>query len=1278
MSIEEVAESEGATSASWNSGRVFDVQLRDAAAALLEFSERHTANSLAAICLETSADVQHAVEQIDVNARSVVEMLRNENSALRSALLQVVKDSSEAVADALASASRLKPQATSDDDMEGTTENALLATERFDHHAHDAALNHLSKLVEDLTTENVELRCRLAQVEGSSVPQDDYNALKSAMFDLESELQRYCTQADESLIQLEERAALDIGVSKAEGTACTSELVRDETLPPQVSIVHHDALWNAAIREVEEKAIWTSNQRKDMARVQEIEEENVKLQSRAETLQADLENSKKTIETLTADYEVLSKQNEALMGQFISLLETSQQLATQYQVAADGRSSLSSAPPGADTPPQQPVDGRRVLDIPWSTGRSAIKSVRSRDPNSYLLDAAAATASAIINVTANSTAGFGGAKASYSTRLHPNDNTYTPDSPAAQSSTYRKFSIAEVREAASKYSLHSIEDLARRNQELLRDKFVLQEELSTLHSKLSRLELQLPVRDARRESPLHSAAPHHKRIRSEQTTDAAHTSYSVDAATETCALQELHEVRPGHYPVTSESNSPSAAVVAPPPKDSVIDWSLLTQLSEMHEQFAVQCHAKLGYITGRHAQQTVDALIHATVQYGMRALEAERECQLAKAAYDVALEDIAVRDALNSQQLENLQALLTLALADSKPDGATSRESDELPLSRPSDDRDVRSLVALLRSAAAKETMLQELIRQTPARAQFAASAALPSEAECKLREQEAVSNELQTQLSIERERSARHLQSLHSEKVRHMNTMERMWQAEQSADEARSALLAMQASNERMYTTDQMRAVEAAFEECRQQLVDVSNELERQRATVVEAQHSSARELADMQNTVDRMASNSARLEEELRDERAALAVNQRKLQDTQHMLCVANADAVSLRQTADETQHALQFHVNLVEELKQVLLSQSCTEQLLMSLYPGDSALATLMARDRYLADENITLKKQLTDADAQCVLFSQSINELTATIQLLRDEKKLLEVERHVLSSSATQQAASHKELVLAHELHAATHRVAELTTRCEQLALREKMLEERVESLASDPISLNVRKYGVQRANTLEEQIAELHEQRNEVSKNLAVTEELHAGALKEIEGLKTACAAQDEKLIEMAQLLESQSSVSARQASRIEELSTQAVELQAAVANKRKELTELETKLTSCQREVGDLNTRVLHAHNAERMAKEDSSKLMQDNLTLIAQLNELTEALTRVESEHRATKAALATQTAALASALKAQAASARFSREAQSTSASRKNAISFRDAAARSAALGS
>ncbi|CUG90754.1 Hypothetical protein, putative [Bodo saltans] len=862
-----------------------------------------------------------------------------------------------------------------------------------------------------------------------------------------------------------------------------------------------------------------------------------------------------------------------------------------------------------------------------------------------------------------------------------------PRQPYNTSSTYRRFTKEDIASSAEKYSIQSIGDLVRRNQKLIGQ--ATEMELENANLRAENVKLELRVGKQQQESTVQSDASSPrssaKRSRVEgEPQQQRQTALTADAATLTDSASELlfwHEQSSSQSPFVTHAagvdsaphalsrSSQGAAVTA---TAEPLYWTLVNLLSESHRSLIAALDEQMAIVSGEHARNASDALLRSTVAYAARTLRAEYEATVAKTAYEEALEDLHVRDALVPQHLEAIRQIAEHALhrSRSNADAQSSETNSHNHVSSGSkhDSKDIslwNSFTQLLQSATAKEQMFTHLIQEAPTRSEL--SQTLVSIPEVKLREAEANLVEITTQLEQERSRSVVLADNLHREKLRHVETLERMWEAEQKVAEAEDSLKVMRQSSDCMFTRDQYDAVRTELAAAQMNLVQTQLALDALHDSSNQKLAEKSQALSAAQQEIDHLRHNAANLESQMAHAQSTNAALNQSLFEAHRDVQNAHAEAKLAIHHRLDMQQDLGSSQKLVEELKRALLSQECTEALLLSLFPADSSLEAVFARNRQMNMENVQLKEALAARDLQFVGVENQLVSLRAELRASEDNRQQALVELQLLhtSASAEEHKAASEAKRLALEVEGLQYRLASLQREKEQLQQREKVLEERVEVLAADPISMNVRKYGVERTRTIEQQMEEMNQRCVGLQGNVAELEAQRTTMNTTISTMANEIDVGSKRLNALDEQAADLRKTNETQQAKIESLLESETKLNEVVRSLESEISETSSALEAARQELVANVEAIKLAGVAEQRAKSNSIKLLDDNLALIQQVNDLTEVVTRIEAEHRNTKAQLASQTAALVAARSARPAVA----SAQPSTSSRKSAPSFAEA---------
>lgn len=1248
-------------------------EARAAASTLLNFSQRYTAKGLADIALDSASLVERAMSTMDENCRTVVTLLKQENEQLRTEIEKLVHRSAEAVASVLVPSREQGVSESGDAPTVGEWQPPICLTAQ-----HDQVIQVLSETVKQLSEENDKLRAQVVEYQAHYVPKLVADEFRSQLAELDNALQTKKSELEAALVRLENDVSLSdssvpsntahLNEESSRGAAQQSSMGVGVSRSSAFDSASCDPMWAEAIRELEERAVIAASQVRDRDYVEQLERDIGILEAKCSKFSDDADASRKLVDTIQHEYQVLQSQNDALMGQFVSLLQTTQQMATQYQLMTERASSgRSHGTPGKEAPLLSPSGA--LFAKPLDFDKKAMQSILDVQQYSQVLDASVAAPAPSANA----------GDFSKMTLRSAMGASPSPRQPYSSSSTYRRFTKEEIASSAEKYGgIQSIGDMVRKNQKLIGQTTEMELDLMQLRSKNEQLEQRVAVLagqcDLRETRTSGTSAAAAKRNRTESSSidlpRTADASTSTDSANELsfwfqCASQRTKtavDEPPLHQRDRSQPPSTSS---------ETLYWTLLNFLGETHTGLVKALGEQIEIISGEHSRTATDALVRSSVQYAARALRAENEAMVANCAYEEALGDLNVRDALAPHHLDAILQLAEQALCSRRsgppqpvqdhPKSLTDEGSPDQPLTA----RDVslwNSFTHLLQSATAKEQMLTQLIREAPVRSEL--SQAFTSPSDVKLNEAEAKVAELTTQLEHERSRATVLAETLHREKLRHVETLERMWEAEQKVVEAQEAEQMMRQSSGCMYTRDQ-------YDQLR-------NELASAQTAVVEVQvardterESLERKLADQSDSltaalrdIDNMQRAQASLQAELSNAQSTISTLQRNTKDAHREMQHAQSESRTAVERMFEEQRALGVSQRLVEELKQALLSQTCTEQLLFSLFPGESALQAVFSRSHDLNDENRQLKEGLASRDLQLVNLENQLASAQVQLSTAEDERQLALVECQLLqSSSSVQEHSASSELKrLTVEVEGLHHRVACLQREKEQLQQRERILEERVEILASDPISMNVRKYGVERTRTIEEQMEQLYQQTTALQAAVSSLESQRASLEQTVASVTANLELEAKKVDDLRLTVQELEQAKSERDAKIRDHMEAENSLNQTVRNLENEISETSRSLEGARREIIDAAATIKATGEAEQRATANGAKLLDDNLALIEQVKELTDVITRIEAEHRSTKVALATQTSALAA--------ARASRPtAQASTSSRKSAPSFAEA---------
>ncbi|CUG90779.1 Hypothetical protein, putative, partial [Bodo saltans] len=955
-------------------------EARGAASVLISFSQRYSAKGLADIALDSASLVEQCVATMDENIRTVVDLLQQENRQLRAEIENLVQHSAEAVASVLTPC----PQsAEAESNIASWQPPASLFS------SHDQVIQALSDSVKNLSEENDQLREQVMHFQLNYVPKSVADSYRTQLDHLERDLLNKKAELEAALVKLEQEvtpaASATTTTLPSLPTAHDNEDSSFRTLAKASARSvndnsNFDPIWAEAIRELEERAIVAASQVRDRDYVDQMEQDILKMDAKYSGLNDELEHSHKLMEKLEQDHSVLKVQNDALMGQFVSLLQTTQQLATQYQLLTDRASSGRGSQEGGV--PLSPALLTKTLDM----DKKAMHSLLEVQQFHQVLDASVMMPqSQSLGVTMDELSKLGASRSQHF------GSSPGPRQPYNTSSTYRRFTKEDIASSAEKYSIQSIGDLVRRNQKLIGQ--ATEMELENANLRAENVKLELRVGKQQQESTVQSdASPPRssvKRSRVEgEPQQQRQTALTADAATLTDSASELlfwHEQSSSQSPFVTHATGVDSAPHALASRSSQgaavtataepLYWNLVNLLSESHRSLIAALDEQLAIVSGEHARNASDALLRSTVAYAARTLRAEYEATVAKSAYEEALEDLHVRDALVPQHLEAIRQIAEHALHRSRNDAdAQSSETNthnHVNGGSKHDSKDIslwNSFTQLLQSATAKEQMFTHLIQEAPTRSEL--SQTLVSIPEVKLREAEANLVEITTQLEQERSRSVVLADNLHREKLRHVETLERMWEAEQKVAEAEDSLKVMRQSSDCMFTRDQYDAVRNELAAAQMNLVQTQLALDALRDSSNQKLAEKSQALSAAQQEIDHLRHNAANLQSQMAHAQSTNAALNQSLFEAHRDVQNAHAEAKLAIHHRLDMQQELGSSQKLVEELKRALLSQECTEALLLSLFPADSSLEAVFARNRQMNMENVQLKEALAARDLQFV--------------------------------------------------------------------------------------------------------------------------------------------------------------------------------------------------------------------------------------------------------------------------------------------------------------------
>jgi len=363
-------------------------------------------------------------------------------------------------------------------------------------------------------------------------------------------------------------------------------------------------------------------------------------------------------------------------------------------------------------------------------------------------------------------------------------------------------------------------------------------------------------------------------------------------------------------------------------------------------------------------------------------------------------------------------------------------------------------------------------------------------------------------------------------------------------------------------------------------------------------------------------------------------------QLQDQGEILRVSQANTQNESEANARLLRELEFQQQFVVQLREAILCQQFTESLLRQLYPGDSVLHAMMERDRALATENSTMKGQVTQNEAALQQASARVSTLEGALQALQSDMQQTQMELQLARSATMFDEAATARHQMTLKLEEALRTISELQMERDQLKKHEAALEQRVADLAADPVSYNVRTYGVERTRSIAVQMEELHARCTHTQQALsAKTEELDA-AQRKIDEMSATAIEQQRVYAELNSALEASKREHQRLIVEFEQLQVDRCSVQNRLDAAMRDLTSSTKRTTSLEEERDAIAVNLENVKSTLTTTVQDKETLFRDNLELVQRMTEVNENMLQLGKElHAAQKAVVVANAAAAAAA---------------------------------------
>ncbi len=500
---------------------------------------------------------------------------------------------------------------------------------------------------------------------------------------------------------------------------------------------------------------------------------------------------------------------------------------------------------------------------------------------------------------------------------------------------------------------------------------------------------------------------------------------------------------------------------------------------------------------------------------------------------------------------------------------------------------------------------------------------------------------ELRDLLRREQEKTGLVGEQLHHERVAHRDLMEKVWQLEVSraeaeafAERARVEMAGMLSVEQyeqqaqdlddlRELTTDLQAALEAAHGEeasLRAQLSQAQQDQQHLRDEHQRVLSSEEEEKRHLGQIIRRHADNQTELEGALINERRSTAEMHRAAEELRRALVAKDREISEAKQEAKKSRALLIEQVSLQEgALRGLFPTADATIADLLSLVKDVSAQRdALTAEASRMQLANRGLEQQLRALQLDLHLAQQERQQAVLVAQGLSQREAGL-VEAHSVERDELQMRIS----LLEREM---------MTLQADKSAAleREEAMRVRVEALASDPISANVRKYGIAKTKLLQEQMDQLHARTVDLTRSLDKESQTVLGLRAEVKKLQgdldastvrenALCAARD-NLARERELAEKKNSAAERS---LEDLRQQ-------LRDQTERLEETGKLCQSSNEAIARLKSTLADREQALSSAAAQLSTLGNDNVRLLDQVSGLVKEMEALEAQNRAQDSAIA------------------------------------------------
>ena len=553
---------------------------------------------------------------------------------------------------------------------------------------------------------------------------------------------------------------------------------------------------------------------------------------------------------------------------------------------------------------------------------------------------------------------------------------------------------------------------------------------------------------------------------------------------------------------------------------------------------------------------------------------------------------------------------------------------------------------SLLTQMSDKEQLLAEVIRRN-LEAKSAPSDEVDDDgsserAVAKLREQQdARHRELSRLLEREQEKHRLAADQLHHERVAHRNLMERMWQLELSTSEAQLFAERARVEMAAMLSVEQYEQQAQELEAAKDFASDLQRKIDDARGVEQALREELARSAHAMQQ---QLADHAARIDGEAAEKRHLQQLITRHAQAQQEIeVALTNERHTSgeMYRAAEDLRRQLVLKEREVAEAKleakksrSLLLEQACSQDNgLRSLFPtSEAAITEMLSLIKELSKERDGLGKELAGLQLAMRSSEQLLTSLRLDLRLAAQERQTSQLELQGVREREDALTARHSlELqTLQCRLDVTEREMVSLQGEKTAALEREEALRVRVEALAADPVSTNVRKYGIVRTKLLQEQIDIMHNKNLEVNQSLEKEQQIVSSLRSDLTQQQAATAAMSRRADEL---------VADRDALRVdlEQVKQQLAETTRELAGTNTKLADTTSSLTSTRGELDqsvdlvESLQRALHDREHDLAdLRQQLSSVGEDNVGLMERVDALVGDLESLEAQKRAQDATIA------------------------------------------------